>query len=62
MDKNADVSTGGREARIADGLKDFQEFGRLLPASVCQEQLGRCQARVHIWGKTNRVSFSARAH
>ena len=52
-------STGGRESIFADDLNVFQEFDRLLPLTECQDQLGCCKARVHNWGRTNRVSFDA---
>lgn len=30
-----------------------------MPEEMCQEHLGRCRERVHIWGKINRVDFGA---
>lgn len=50
-------STGDKEAMFADDLNNFQEFDRLVPLPTVKSLLEACRARVHSWGRANRVTF-----
>ena len=50
-------STGGKEAMFADDLNVFQEFDRFVPLPTVPSTLETCRARVHSWGRTNKVTF-----
>jgi len=52
-------SSGGSEAMFADDLNVFQEVDKITPLAEVQGKLEKCCARVHSWGRTNRVSFDA---
>ena len=50
-------STGGKEAMFADDLNVFQKFDRLVPLPTVTSTFENCRARVHSWGRANRIIF-----
>ena len=50
-------STGGRESIFADDSNVFQVFARTCPIEDIYTSLQTCRARVHDWGRNNRVIF-----
>ena len=50
-------STGGEEAMFADDLNVFKKYNRLQSNTIIKKEMTICRARVHKWGRMNRVSF-----
>ena len=50
-------STGGEEAMFADDLNVFKKYDRSTQDAFIKGEMAVCRARVHKWGRANRVSF-----
>ena len=51
------ASTGGEPSIFADDLSVFQKFDRKKENNECLRTMHVCRARVHNWGRLNRVAF-----
>ena len=50
---------GEEAAAFADDLNVFKSFDVIIPNEELKRDMAVCRARVHKWGRTNRVTFDA---
>ena len=51
------IDSNAKPNMFADDLNIFKEFDRLMPDTIVSREMEVCRARVHSWGRTNRVLF-----